>query len=82
MQRCGQIDGWKRVKDASGKLQGIIIRLLTLLEYDRNYYVIYLCYDQHLVFVNNGPRCFRGQRPEAGVFFFSPTFVLFGSIRV
>ena len=21
-QRCGQIEGWKRVKDASGKLQG------------------------------------------------------------
>ena len=43
MQRCGQIDGWKRVKDASGKLQGIIIiRLLTLLEYDRNYYVIFM----------------------------------------
>ena len=42
MQRCGQIDGWKRVKDASGKLQGIITGLLTLLEYDHNYYVIFM----------------------------------------
>lgn len=25
IQRCGQIEGWKRVKDASGKLQGSIL---------------------------------------------------------
>ncbi len=24
LQRCGPVEGWKRVQDASGKLQGIV----------------------------------------------------------
>lgn len=49
VQRCGQIDGWKRVKDASGKLQGII---LMDLHFEEHAHICCLFHIQRLVFVS------------------------------